>query len=145
MSKDKEDEKIITKQYDSSKSIKIKYDDENLFNKYLKSLKTYNMCAYKDFIFKVMYELRDGINLGHKIENNIYSCDLESNKIFDFVYGKTSLIYRIENNIVYLMRIEPHIFLLEGHFRVLDTYKGIPIIGPKDRFKIDLYFSLNKK
>ena len=52
--------------------------------------------------------------------------------------------YRVEDGYrVVLLDMEPKEFLLEGHAKQLPTYKGVPIRGPKDRFKIDLYFSIN--
>lgn len=142
MSKKKKD-KLIVSDYDTSKIIKIKYDDENLFNKYIKAIKTYNMYAYKEFVFSIMGQLRTGHLVGENIKDNLYKCELQSSKIFEFVYGKTYFTYRVEGYTIYLMGMEPKDFLIAGHAIELSTYKGVPIIGPKDRFKVDLYLSMN--
>ena len=144
MSKEDKNSKVITSQFDNSKNIRVTYEDENAFNKLTKALKMYNMFAYKDFIFNLMYQLRAGKMVGYEIEPDIWRCDLQSDKIFEFVYGKMYFTYRVEDGYrVVLLDIEPKDFLLDGHAKQLPTYKGVPIRGPKDRFKIDLYFSIN--
>ena len=64
MSKEDKDGKVTTSQFDNSKNIRVTYEDENAFNKLAKSLKKYNMLAYKDFIFNLMYQLRAGKMVG---------------------------------------------------------------------------------
>ena len=144
MGKNKKDSMLVSN-YDTSKVIKIKYDDENLFNKYVKSIKTYNMYAYKEFVFSIIGQLRAGYLVGEKVKGNIYKCELQSSKIFEFVYGKTYFTYRVEGTTIYLMGMEPKDFLIAGHSIELSTYKGVPIVGPKDRFKVDLYLSMNNR
>lgn len=144
MSKEDKNGKVITSQFDNSKNVRVTYEDENAFNKLTKALKMYNMFAYKDFIFNLMYQLRAGKMVGYEIEHDIWRCDLQSDKIFEFVYGKMYFTYRVEDGYrVVLLDIEPKDFLLDGHAKQLSTYKGVPIRGPKDRFKVDLYFSIN--
>ena len=41
--------------------------------------------------------------------------------------------------------MEPRGFLIAGHQKELPAYKGVPIAGPKDRFKVDLYLTLHKE
>ena len=143
MSKEDKDGVVTTSQFDNSKNIRVTYEDENSFNKLVKALKMYNMFAYKDFIFNLMYQLRAGKMVGYEIEPNIWRCDLQSDKIFEFVYGKMYFTYRVEDGYrVVLLDMEPKDCLLEGHAKQLSTYKGVPSRGPKDRFKIDLYFSI---
>lgn len=145
MSKEDKNGKVTTSQFDNSKNVRVTYEDENAFNKLTKALKMYNMFAYKDFIFNLMYQLRAGKMVGYEIEPDIWRCDLQSDKIFEFVYGKMYFTYRVEDGYrVVLLDMEPKDFLLDGHAKQLPTYKGVPIRGPKDRFKIDLYFSMNK-
>ena len=122
MSKKKKDN-VLVLDYDTSKVIKIKYDDENLFNKYLKSIKTYNMYAYKELVFSIIGQLRTGHLVGEKIKGNIYKCELQSSKIFEFVYGKTYFTYRVEGTTIYLMGMEPKDFLIAGHSIELDGKK----------------------
>lgn len=141
------DGEVVVSKFDASNNIRVKYKDENDFNKYVKSLKTYNMLAYKDFIFNLMYQIRAGNLVGENIEDNLYRCDLQSSKIFEFVHGKTYFTYQLEDNTVTLISMEPKTFLSIGHSIELSTYKGVPITGPKDRFKVDFFLSMenNKK
>lgn len=137
---------IKTFTFDASKSIRVLYRNENEFNKLVKSLKMYNMLAYKDFIFNIMPKLRAGNLIGENINENIYECKLSSSNIFEFVYGKTSLIYEvISDHNIELVSLEPSDFLTVGHQSQLYTYKGVPISCPKDRFKVDLYLMMNKE
>ena len=103
------------------------------------------MIYYLNFrLIKILTQLKEGQTPG-VVENGIYKCEIHSDKLFSFVYGKTFIIYRIEDNNVILMYIEPKNFFLEGHSLELDTYKGVPIVSPKDKFKVDVYLHLNKK
>ena len=145
MSKKEQDGVVITTTFDASKSIRITYENENQFNKYVKSLRTYNMLAYKEFIFNLMYQLRGGKLVGEEVEPGLYRCGLPSNKLFEYVHGETYFTYRIDDgHVVVLLEMEPKEFLLAGHSLELQTYKGLPITGPKDRFKVDLYMMMNK-
>lgn len=144
--KDDKNGVIKTFTFDASKSIRVLYRNENEFNKLVKSLKMYNMLAYKDFIFNIMPKLRAGNLIGENINENIYECKLSSSNIFEFVYGKTSLIYEvISDHNIELVSLEPSDFLTVGHQSQLYTYKGVPIACPKDRFKVDLYLMMNKE
>ena len=144
MSKEDKDGVVTTSQFDNSKNIRVTYEDENAFNKLAKALKKYNMFAYKDFIFNLMYQLRDGKMVGEEIEPNIWRCDLQSDKIFEFVYGKMYFTYRVEDGYrVVLLDMEPKDLLLDGHPKQLSTYKGDQIRGNKERFKIDIYNNIN--
>lgn len=138
--------KVYTSKFDASKNIRVSYEDENVFNKYARSLRQYNMLAYKDFIFNLMSNIKAGKTIGELIDDNLYKVDLISDKLFEFVYGKVYFVYKIEDeHIAKLLYIEPRNFFLEGHSRQLPSYKGCPIVGPKDRFKVDLYLALKEK
>lgn len=136
---------ISTSQFDTSKKIKVKYINEYDFNKLIRSLKTYNMVAYKEFIFKLMNELRGGKVVGKLQNDGTYKCRLQQSKIMEFVYGECYFTYKIEGNDAILINMEPHDFLIEGHARILETYKGVPITSAKDRFKVDLYKTIKSK
>lgn len=136
------DGKVRKYYFDASTNIKIAYEDENQFHKLVKSLKMYNMVAYKDFIFNLMHKLRAGEIIGEKIEDNIYKVHLISNKVFEFVYGEIYFTYRLEGNKATLITIEPKDILFEGHRKQLPTYKGVPINSPKDRFRVDMYYNM---
>jgi len=132
--------------FDASKSVRITYEDENTFNKYARCLRQYNMLAYKDFIFNLASNIRAGKTIGVPIGDNLYRVDLISDKIFDFVYGKAYFVYSIEDeHIAKLLYMEPRDFLIAGHQRELPTYKGVPIVSSKDRFKVDLYLTMKNK
>ena len=83
--------------------------------------------------------------IGEKLDDNLYRCFLKSNDIFEFVYGKSYFLYEVNNNKIILKTIEPSDFLKAGHVKQLETYKGVPIIGPKERFKIDVYLSIYRE
>lgn len=137
---------VYTSNFDASKNIRVSYEDENAFNKQIRGLKQYNMLAYKDFIFNLMANIRAGKTIGEQIGDNLYKVDLLSDRIFEFVYGKVYFVYSIvDEHIALLKYIEPKEFLAAGHQRQLPTYKGVPIIGPKDRFKVDLYLTIEEK
>lgn len=138
------DGEVFTRKIDTSQSIRVVYDDENHFNKLTKSLKVYMMTAYKDLIFLYVPKLREGEFVGVTDDGVRYVQELHSSDIFDYVHGKVMLIYRVDGNRRILEKIEPEEFLIEGHSKELPTYRGVPITGPKDRFKIDLFYTLKR-
>jgi len=125
-------------------SYRIIYKNENEFNKLSRALKIYNMVAYKEFIFDLTNKLKSGILVGKEIEENVYQCILSSDRTFEFVYGPVYFVYKVEGNKIILLSLEPEEMLREGHKVVLPIYKGVPIVSAKDRFKVDLYYSLYK-
>ena len=137
--------KVYTRTFDSSKNIRITYENENEFRKLENALKTYNMLAYKDYIFDLLQKLKQGKTIGDEIEENLFKVHLQSSEIVEFVYGKSYFTYRIEDdNKAVLLGMEPREFLIAGHKKELPVYKGVPIVGPKDRFKVDLYLTLHE-
>ena len=138
--------KVYTRTFDSSKNIRITYENENEFRKLERALKTYNMLAYKDYIFDLLQKLKQGKTIGDEIEENLFKVHLQSSEIVEFVYGESYFTYRIEDdNKAVLLSMEPREFLIAGHKKELPVYKGVPIAGPKDRFKVDLYSTLHKE
>lgn len=130
------------------------YADEITYRKLEKSIKKYNMLAYKKLVFDYYPAIKDGTFLGEKIAidqtNNTatYELKLPSNDVFDKVHGEVKLIYTIYFNehIVLLNTITPEAILLEGHSTELKTYKGILISNEhatKDIFKINLLNTMN--
>ena len=135
--------KVYTRTFDSSKNIRITYENENEFRKLENALKTYNMLAYKDYIFDLLQKLKQGKTIGDEIEENLFKVHLQSSEIVEFVYGESYFTYRIEDdNKAVLLGMEPREFLIAGYKKELSVYKGVPIVGPKDRFKVDLYLTL---
>ena len=133
----------------------IDYVNENEFNKKIKSLKKYNMLAYKELIFNCMQELKKGNFLGEITSKNTkdniinYEYKLPTDKTFFKVYGNIILHYSVyeKNKIVMFNTITPEEILSEGHQKELSTYKGVVISkshAERDKFKINLLDSINR-
>ncbi len=133
----------------------IDYVNENEFNKKIKSLKKYNMLAYKELIFNCMQELKKGNFLGEITSKNTkdniinYEYKLPTDKTFFKVYGNIILHYSVyeKNKIVMFNTITPEEILSEGHQKELSTYKGVVISkshADRDKFKINLLDSINR-
>ena len=130
--------KVYTRTFDSSKNIRITYENENEFRKLERALKTY--------IFDLLQKLKQGKTIGDEIEENLFKVHLQSSEIVEFVHGESYFTYRIEDdNKAVLLDMEPREFLIAGHQKELPAYKGVPIAGSKDRFKVDLYLTLHKE
>lgn len=110
-------------------SLKVVMKNESDMNKCLRALRKYNMRAYKQFIFEVN-------ELKH-IEDNEYRIDLMADAKFQKIYGQVYMIVLLQDDEVILKRLEPHGFLIAGHNIELESYKGVPIISNKEKFKID--------
>ena len=134
----------------------FEYLDENDFRKKERSVRKYNMLAYKRLTFTYYPELRNGNFLGEKVSENkknhtaTYEIKLPSDKMFTQIHGEVKLIYTVhkKEGIVMLETITPEDILLEGHRSELTTYKGIMISkanAQKDMFKIDLLNMLQDK
>ncbi len=127
----------------------LDYINENEFRKLERSLKKYNMLAYKKLNFEYYPELRKGNFVGELISKNkkekteTYELKLPSDSMFKQVHGDVTLKYVVylEQNVVMLDTITPTDILLEGHMAELTTYKGVMISkanASKDMFKIDM-------
>lgn len=133
----------------------FEYTNENEFKKYERSLKKYNMLAYKKLYFSFYPSLKEGKFLGELLstntENNTenYELKLPTDIMFSKVHGDIKLLYTVYNNekIVMLDRILPEGILGEGHQSELTTYKGVMVSKEnhdKDIFKINLLNMLQK-
>ena len=133
----------------------FEYLDENDFRKKERSVRKYNMLAYKKLTFTYYPELRKGNFLGKKISENgkdktiTYELQLPTDELFIKVHGEITLHYTVytEKGIILLTNITPEGILDEGHRAELSTYKGVMIskTNPeKDMFKINLLNMLNK-
>lgn len=138
------------------KSYVLDYVNENEFRKLERSLKKYNMRAFKKLNFDYYPEMRDGNFPGEIISKNktagtiTYELKLPSDAMFAQVHGEVKLIYTVytKEETVMLKEILPKDILLEGHRSELGTYKGIMISksnASKDIFKIDLLNMLQGK
>lgn len=123
-----------------SKRYKIKYANETNFNSLLKSMKIYNMKAYKEFIFIYLPNMRQGIFDAERNESGVYKQDLTTDRLFEYVHGRMCFSYIVEDNIITLLSVEPEQFLDKGRKVMLSVYKGCPITSARDKFLVDFYF-----
>ncbi len=138
-----------------NQSYVFEYQNENDFKVKERTLRKYNMLAYKELVFKDYPELRNGNFLGKIVsENKIektksYELELPTDELFQKVHGKVRLHYTIyeEKKVVLLTNITPDDILEEGHRAELTAYKGVMISKSnpkKDIFKVNLLNMLNK-
>ena len=131
------------------KTFTFEYLDEVKFIKLEKSLKKYNMLAYKKLIFEYYPKLKDGEFLGEVIATNAkegsktYELKLPTDSLFSKVHGVVKLHYTVyeKEAIILLNNFTPDDILMDGHGRQLDTYKGVMISSnnsKQDMFKINL-------
>lgn len=133
----------------------FEYLDENDFRKKERSIRKYNMLAYKKLTFNFYPEIRNGNFLGKKVKSDdltktdSYELILPTDELFAKVHGNITLHYTVykEKGIILLTNITPEKILDEGHRAELNTYKGVMISKEnpqKDIFKINLLNTMNK-
>ncbi len=133
----------------------FEYLDEPKFRKCERSLKKYNMFAFKKMVFEFYPEMKNGKFLGNKVSENkekntiSYELALPTDELFAKVHGEIILHYDVytNKNIILLTAISPEDLFLEGHSMELGAYKGVMISNAnadKDKFKITLLNMLNK-
>lgn len=131
------------------------YVNENEFKKLERSLKKYNMLAYKKLYFEYYPTLKEGNFLGEVVstnsENNTrtYELKLPTDIMFAKVHGDIKLHYLVYENekTIMLDKITPIEILTEGHQSELETYKGVMVSkqhSDKDIFKINLLNMIQK-
>ena len=131
------------------------YVNENEFRKLERSIKKYNMLAYKKLYFEFYPALKEGNFLGKLISTNkanstnSYELKLPTDAIFSKVHGDIKLYYTVylKEKIVMLEKFEPNEILSEGHASELVTYKGVMVSKQhteKDMFKINLLNMIEK-
>ena len=134
----------------------FEYVNENEFKKLERSVRKYNMLAYKKLTFEYYPSIRDGKFLGKlvskstKDNSETYELKLPTDTLFAKVHGDLTLHYTVykESNIILLTNITPESILDEGHRSELGTYKGVMISKSnqeKDMFKVNLLNALNQK
>ena len=132
------------------------YIDEVKFKKLERSLKKYNMLAYKKLYFEYYPSLKEGNFLGEVIEVDEsrdmkrYKLKLPTDPMFVKVHGSYIelhyIVYESEKTVM-LDTIKPEDILNEGHQSELETYKGVMISkqhSEKDMFKINLLNMIQK-
>lgn len=133
----------------------FEYINENEFHKLERSLKKYNMLAYKKLYFDFYPKMKSGEFLGELISTNKdngsqrYELKLPTDVLFAKVHGDIKLIYHVyeKEKIIMLDTIHPEDILTEGHQSELVTYKGVMVSkqhSDKDIFKINLLNMINK-
>ena len=133
----------------------FEYLNENEFHKLERSLKKYNMLAYKKLCFEFYPKMKEGTFLGEQISSNseantvTYELKLPTDIMFAKVHGDIRLRYIVYENekMIMLDSIEPVEILTEGHQSELETYKGVMVSkqhSEKDIFKINLLNMLQK-
>ena len=131
------------------------YVNENEFRKLERSIKKYNMLAYKKLYFEYYPALKEGKFLGKLIATNqvsntaTYELKLPTDAMFSKVHGDIKLYYIVyaKEKIVMLDKFEPMSILSEGHASELVTYKGVMVSkqhAEKDMFKINLLNIIQK-
>lgn len=134
----------------------FEYVNENEFRKKERSVRKYNMLAYKKLTFEYYPKLRDGEFLGKIVstsdaDNSVnYELKLPTDTLFSKVHGDVTLHYTVYNDtkVILLTNITPDAILEEGHRSELGTYKGVMISktnAEKDMFKVNLLNALNQK
>ena len=133
----------------------FEYINENEFKKLERSIKKYNMLAYKKLYFEYYPALKEGNFLGNITSKNeetgdiYYELSLPTDVMFQKVHGKIILFYivNLNNKTVKLDKFEPFEILSEGHASELVTYKGVMVSkkhSDKDMFKINLLNLISK-
>lgn len=133
----------------------FEYINENEFHKLERSLKKYNMLAYKKLYFDFYPKLKEGNLLGEIVSTNkekntvTYELKLPTDALFSKVHGDIKLHYIVYENdkILMLDTLTPEDILTEGHQSELVTYKGVMVSkehSEKDIFKINLLNMINK-
>lgn len=131
------------------------YVNENEFKKLERSLKKYNMLAYKKLYFEYYPSLKEGEFLGELTSTNKVNCSkkyelkLPTDIMFSKVHGDIKLHYYVyeDKKTVILETITPEDILTEGHQSELVTYKGVMVSkqhSEKDLFKINLLNMIQK-
>lgn len=133
----------------------FEYVNENEFKKLERSLKKYNMLAFKKLYFEYYPALKEGKFLGEKVSENpekgteSFELKLPTNVMFSKIHGDIKLHYVVNQSerLVMLVTLTPEDILTEGHQTELTTYKGVMISKTnqeKDMFKINLLNMLKK-
>lgn len=133
----------------------LDYLDENYFKKLERSLKKYNMVAFKKLMFEFYPKLRSGEFVGELKSINkheqteTYELKLPADSLFIRVYGEIKLSYTVykAQHTIMLNSLEPQKILMDGHKSELTAYRGIMISkvnAQKEMFKIDLLCKLEE-
>ena len=137
----------------------FEYQNENEFRKIERSVRKYNMLAYKKLTFDYYPQIKNGEFLGKLVSEcddtngngkiKSYDLVLPTDDMFVKVHGQIVLHYSVytAKNIILLTNITPEEILEEGHRSELTAYKGVMVSKTnkeKDMFKINLLNMINR-
>ena len=132
----------------------FEYLNENDFRVKERTVRKYNMLAYKKMTFDYYPKMKTGKILGKKVGNTkddgiMYELPLPTDRMFEKVHGTITLHYTVypEKKTILLTNITPEDILDEGHRSELTAYKGVMVSKTnkeKDMFKINLLNMMNK-
>lgn len=132
----------------------FEYMNENDFRVKERSVRKYNMLAYKKMTFEYYPKLKAGEFLGNNVGKNkdgstLYELPLPTDDMFAKVHGIIMLHYTVypDKKVILLTNITPEGILEEGHRTELSAYKGVMVSKAnkdKDMFKINLLNMMNK-
>lgn len=132
----------------------FEYLNENDFRVKERSVRKYNMLAYKKMMFEYYPKLKLGEFLGKTVKENedgsvMFELALPTDEMFSKVHGVITLHYTIypDKKVILLTNITPEDILEEGHRTELSAYKGVMVSKTnkdKDMFKINLLNMMNK-
>ena len=132
----------------------FEYLDENNFRVKERTVRKYNMLAYKKMTFDYYPKLKLGQFLGKKVGDTkddgiMYELALPTDEMFAKVHGTITLHYTvyIDKRVILLTNITPEDILEEGHRSELTAYKGVMVSKTnkeKDMFKINLLNMINR-
>ena len=136
-------------------SFVFEYLNENEFKVKERTVRKYNMLAYKKLVFDYYLKLKSGNFLGKVVKEDneeksiSYELKIPTDELFEKVHGEMRLHYTVykEKGIVLLTNITPDNILGEAHRTELNTYKGVMISKSnpkKDMFKVNLLNMLQK-
>ena len=132
----------------------FEYQNENEFRKIERSVRKYNMLAYKKLTFDYYPSIKNGEFLGKLVgeKDGVKSYDLvlPTDDMFVKVHGEVVLHYSVyqDKKVILLTNITCDDNILEeGHRTELKAYKGVMVSRDnpeKDMFKINLLNMLQK-
>ena len=132
----------------------FEYLNENDFRVKERTVRKYNMLAYKEMTFKYYPKLKTGEFLGKIVGDAkdggiMYELPLPTDDMFAKVHGVITLHYTVypDKKVILLTNITPEDILEEGHRSELTAYKGVMVSKTnkeKDMFKINLLNMINR-
>ena len=108
------------------------FKNENEMRKLYRSLAIYNKNAYYQLVVPERFRELEW----ELIEDNKHKAYLQTDILFEKVYGKCYVVAEIRDNNYRIIDIQPKGLLLDGYRRILQTYRGIPYRDKEDLDKL---------